>query len=140
MNFYISEEELELERKGPSATMCSTESHGLEPLVFFCLQCDSAICIRCKLTKHEGHDTEDLCKAAARCQSRLKTSKERLDDTISYLKRKSEEALGNIKAAKRKRTAIEQEVRLREIINTHTHTHTHTQRESSLFEPRMNEL
>ena len=108
MNFYICEEELELERKGPSIAMCST--HDVEPLVFFCVQCDSAICIRCKLTKHDHHETEDLSEAAARCQSRLKTSKERLDDTINYLTRRSAEAHDSITDAQKKGIAVKEEV------------------------------
>ena len=108
MNFYICKEELEAERKGPSTTMCS--AHDVEPLVLFCVQCDRAICIQCKLTKHDHHETEDLSEAAARCQSHLEMSKERLENTVSYLTTKSAEALDNIKAAKQKGISIKQEV------------------------------
>ena len=109
MNFYICEEELEAERNGPSTTMCS--AHDMEPLVLFCVQCDRAICIQCKLTKHDHHETEDLSEAAARCQSHLEMSKERLEHTISYMTKKSAEALDSVMAAKQKGIAIKEEVK-----------------------------
>ena len=108
-NFYITEQELELERKGPWTIRCN--AHVEEPLVLFCVQCDCAICIFCKLTKHENHETEELSKAAARCQSELEKSKERLEDTISYLSKMSAAAQENLKAAEKKGILMKKQVR-----------------------------
>jgi len=108
MNFYICEEELELERKGPSTAMCS--KHDVEPLVFFCVQCDSAICIRCKLTKHDHHETEDLTEAAERCKQRLSEAQPRLEKTVHRLQMSLSKAQSNVKAAKLKRDAIKEQV------------------------------
>ncbi|XP_076446905.1 uncharacterized protein LOC143284132 [Babylonia areolata] len=112
VNFYITEEELERERRGPNTAMCAR--HKMEELVFFCRPCDRAICIRCKLTKHSEHpDTEDLSEAAARCTDRLENSKQRLENTISYLSRMATEAQKNLTAAKEKGVALKEQVQLR---------------------------
>ena len=57
-NFYISADDLERARKGNQCPV-----HSQRELEFFCVPCDKAICINCKLTDHESHKTQDLDKA-----------------------------------------------------------------------------
>lgn len=46
--------------------------HGEERVIFQCRQCDQVICIRCKLTRHEGHFTQDLSEVAAEGKEKIK--------------------------------------------------------------------
>ncbi|PVD36450.1 hypothetical protein C0Q70_03434 [Pomacea canaliculata] len=69
VNFYFTEEALEQARSDESNSMCSV--HSKENVIFYCTQCDQAICIRCKLTRHDGHATEDLSEAATRCKQTI---------------------------------------------------------------------
>lgn len=76
-----------------------------------CVQCDQAICIKCRLTKHMHHEAEDLSEAAARSQDRLETVKVRLEGTINFLTKQAEEADTNHKAAIEKGKLLEGQVR-----------------------------
>ena len=109
-NFYISENELERARKGVDSSICPVHSLHEEPLAFFCVQCDKAICMRCKLTKHEVHETQDLTEAAERCKQRLSEAQPRLEKTVHRLQMSLSKAQSNVKAAKLKRTAIKEQV------------------------------
>ncbi|XP_025080719.1 tripartite motif-containing protein 2-like isoform X2 [Pomacea canaliculata] len=82
VNFYFTEEALERARSEGSRSMCPV--HNKECAIFFCTQCDQAICIRCKLTKHEGHVTEDLSDAVARCKQTIEHELDRLDAALAY--------------------------------------------------------
>ena len=66
--------------------------------------------IRCKLTRHENHQTEDMSETAARCKDRLETCKNNLDDAISFLTNKSKEAEENVQHAKRKKASVKEMV------------------------------
>lgn len=46
--------------------------HKNEELTFYCRTCLIAVCMRCRLTVHEDHTTEDLVDAAARTRRDLK--------------------------------------------------------------------
>lgn len=107
-NFYITEEELERARSGTDSATCL--QHPVELLVFLCEDCDKVICIRCKLTEHERHKTEDLPKAAARCQDHLAKERERLQDAINRLDCKVKEGQDNLKAAQAKAEAVKEQV------------------------------
>ncbi|XP_070186128.1 uncharacterized protein [Littorina saxatilis] len=109
-NFYLDEEDLELARKGPGTILCSV--HDMTPLEFMCVQCDQAICIKCRLTKHMHHEAEDLSEAAARSQDRLETVKVRLEGTINFLTKQAEEADTNHKAAIEKGKLLEGQVKV----------------------------
>ncbi|KAK7485144.1 hypothetical protein BaRGS_00023554 [Batillaria attramentaria] len=110
VNFYITERELELARK-PGPRMCPT--HEDERLRFLCLQCDTVICRDCKLTKHDGHSSEDLFEAAARCKASLETAQSRLEECIRVVEDKLKEAQEDQAAAQEKREVIEKEIELR---------------------------
>ncbi|PVD36469.1 hypothetical protein C0Q70_03453 [Pomacea canaliculata] len=81
VNFYFTEEALEQARSEESQSMCSV--HTKECVVLFCTQCHQAICTRCKLTKHEGHVTEDLSDAVARCKKTIEHELARLDASFA---------------------------------------------------------
>nr|KAG5713799.1 hypothetical protein BaRGS_024426 [Batillaria attramentaria] len=107
-NFYITEEDLELARSGVDSAMCP--KHSVEPLVFFCEDCDKVICIRCKLTDHDKHNTEDLPKVGVRCKEQLVQARARLEDSVGRLEKKVTEAQDNLKAAQAKAEAVKQQV------------------------------
>ncbi|XP_076458294.1 uncharacterized protein LOC143292016 [Babylonia areolata] len=108
LNFHIPEEDLELERNGPQKTPCP--HHSEEPLLFFCVPCDQPICLRCKLTKHDHHETQDLSEAADRCSSRLEQLKNRLEAAINRLSQVSAVENNNAKDLELKEKALIQEV------------------------------
>ncbi|XP_025080733.1 uncharacterized protein LOC112556181 [Pomacea canaliculata] len=85
VNFYFTEEALEQARSEGSQSMCSV--HTQKRLVLYCTQCHQAICTRCKLTKHEGHVTEDLSDAVARCKQTIEHELGRLDTSIGILEK-----------------------------------------------------
>nr|KAG5698231.1 hypothetical protein BaRGS_024038 [Batillaria attramentaria] len=91
--------------------MCPT--HEDERLRFLCLQCDTVICRDCKLTKHDGHSSEDLFEAAARCKASLETSQSRLEECIRVVEDKLKEIQEDQAAAQEKREVIEKEIELR---------------------------
>ena len=66
--------------------------------------------MRCKLTKHENHETEDLTEAAGRCKRRLSKAQPRLKKTVRRLQMSLSKAKSNVKAAKLKRDAIKEQV------------------------------
>lgn len=62
--------------------------HGEERVIFQCRQCDQVICIRCKLTRHEGHFTQDLSEVAAEGKERIKKELPRLRACIKNMEQK----------------------------------------------------
>lgn len=109
-NFYISENDLEKARKGVDSSICPIHSLHEEPLAFFCVQCDKAVCMRCKLTKHENHETEDLTEAAERCKRRLSEAQSHLEKTVNCVQKSVSKAKSNVMASNRKRTAVKEHV------------------------------
>ena len=110
VNFYIAEDELERARRGVNATICPAHTLELEPLAFLCVDCDSMICIRCKLTEHENHKTEDLTRAGERCKRSLSEKGKHLQKTVNA----HEEILAQIKesihASRENRYTIKEKV------------------------------
>ncbi|PVD36445.1 hypothetical protein C0Q70_03429 [Pomacea canaliculata] len=62
--------------------------HGEERVIFQCRQCDQVICIRCKLTRHEGHFTQDLSEVAAEGKEKIKKELPRLRACIKNMEQK----------------------------------------------------
>jgi hypothetical protein len=46
--------------------------HQSEEITFFCIQCQQSICLKCRLTIHENHLTEDLSDSASKTRQLLK--------------------------------------------------------------------
>ena len=66
--------------------------------------------MRCKLTKHENHETEDMTEAAERCKRRLSEAQPRLEKTVHRLQMCLSQAQSNVKAATLKRAAMKEQV------------------------------
>ncbi|PVD36451.1 hypothetical protein C0Q70_03435 [Pomacea canaliculata] len=101
VNFYFTDEALEQARRDESHSKCPV--HTKERVLFYCTQCDQAICMRCKLTRHEGHVTEDLSEAASRCQHTIKQELHRLEESIDHVTNQLECLKRNQKLAREKR-------------------------------------
>ena len=81
-NFYFSTDDLKRAREGK---LCVT--HNQKELEFFCVRCEEAICINCKLTAHEAHQTQDLDKAVElRKKQMTEQDSYRLKRAINLLK------------------------------------------------------
>ncbi|PVD36452.1 hypothetical protein C0Q70_03436 [Pomacea canaliculata] len=125
VNFYFTDEALEQARSDESHSKCyvhtkeaveqacSDESHSMCPVhtkervIFYCDQCDQVICLRCKLTKHEGHVTEDLSETASRCQQIIKQELHHLEESTDYITNNFLQYLKeNEKRAREKRNGI----------------------------------
>ena len=109
-NEYIAEEDLQRERNLMSAGACPV--HRGEPLKFVCVsaQCDKAICLSCKLTKHMEHGCVDIAEAAAKCRVKLAQERERLESSINSLKKLAGLANDNLGAARRKAKILKEQV------------------------------
>ncbi|KAL8596753.1 hypothetical protein ACOMHN_046370 [Nucella lapillus] len=93
--------------------VCANPYHDGEPVIYFCVNCEEPICTRCKLTKHQSHETDDFSEAADRSTDNLKESKIKLDKKISYLSNKHRVAQDNLRAPQGKRKASSEHVRMR---------------------------
>ncbi|PVD36460.1 hypothetical protein C0Q70_03444 [Pomacea canaliculata] len=107
VNFYFTDEALKVVRKEKSQSTCPV--HTKECVIFYCTQCDQGICIRCKLTKHEGHTTEDLSDTVARCKKTIEDRLQSFMDNISRGKDKLESCKRNEKLALDKRAAVREQ-------------------------------
>eukprot|EP00745_Piridium_sociabile_P037528 TRINITY_DN6826_c0_g1_i11.p1 TRINITY_DN6826_c0_g1~~TRINITY_DN6826_c0_g1_i11.p1 ORF type:complete len:133 (-),score=28.19 TRINITY_DN6826_c0_g1_i11:10-408(-) len=47
--------------------------HQDQVLCFHCRQCDVSICLHCKLTSHDGHETLDVGRAAVQAQEEMRS-------------------------------------------------------------------
>ncbi|XP_025080732.1 RING finger protein nhl-1-like isoform X2 [Pomacea canaliculata] len=111
VNFYFTEEALEQARSEKSLSMCPV--HTQKRLVLYCTQCHQAICIRCKLTKHEGHVTEDLADVVARCKQTIEHELDRLGNFIGILEWKTQCFRENKKYLEEKQVALTKQIQVR---------------------------
>ncbi|XP_025081701.1 tripartite motif-containing protein 51-like [Pomacea canaliculata] len=111
VNFYFTDEALEQARSEGSQSMCPV--HTKKRLVLYCTECHQAICTRCKLTKHEGHVTEDLADAVVRCKQTIEDRLQSFMDNISRGKDKLESCKQNEKRALEKRAAVTEQIQVR---------------------------
>ncbi|XP_025082893.1 E3 ubiquitin-protein ligase TRIM56-like [Pomacea canaliculata] len=108
VNFYFTEEALEQARNEGSHSMCNV--HTKECVIFYCTQCDQAICMRCKLTKHEGHVTEDLSEITARRKKKIEEELPRLKDSVERITRKCESFKQSEELARKKKAVVLKEI------------------------------
>lgn len=59
--------------------------HQSEEISFFCIQCQQSICLKCRLTVHENHLTEDLSDSAVKTRRMLKGALKEAEQTASSL-------------------------------------------------------
>ncbi|XP_070204927.1 E3 ubiquitin-protein ligase TRIM7-like [Littorina saxatilis] len=101
-NFYFSAEDLERARNGKT---CPT--HSQKELEFFCVRCDLAICINCKLTKHEQHETEDMQVVAERKRKELVLDWPRLQKTLVEVRLRTEGVKSDLKFLQEQKDTVE---------------------------------
>jgi hypothetical protein len=61
--------------------MC--EVHKDEKLRFYCKPCKRIICRDCKLTKHEGHPSEDLHTAERRIKKKMEQAEQFMNSKLT---------------------------------------------------------
>lgn len=75
--------------------------HKGQVLMLFCKPCEASICIQCKLTSHEGHQTEDVADAGERDRAELKEEIDVLaqrEQTLKALLAKGEDFKAELKS------------------------------------------
>lgn len=108
MNFYLSEEKLENERRVKGHETCPV--HDNEHVTLYCQDCDQVMCIRCKVTTHDGHLSEDITSTLLRCKKQIENDLHDLDDCIQRTTEKAEMFQNNEKRAQEKREALSKQV------------------------------
>lgn len=59
--------------------------HQSEEITFFCIQCQQSICLKCRLTVHENHLTEDLADSATKTRQVLTNTLKEAEHTATAL-------------------------------------------------------
>lgn len=87
--------------------------HKNQLLLLFCCRCEVSICIQCKLTSHDGHETEDVVDAGMKAKTSLKEEAGVLDQHRQLLEAvlaKTDDFYGDLDKEKQ---AAEEEIRER---------------------------
>ncbi|XP_025079560.1 E3 ubiquitin-protein ligase TRIM33-like [Pomacea canaliculata] len=111
MNFYLSEEKLENERRVKGHETCPV--HDNEHVTLYCQECDQVMCIRCKVTTHDGHLSEDITSTLLRCKKQIENDLHYLDDCIQRTTQRAEMFQNNEKRAQEKREALAKQIQAR---------------------------
>ncbi|XP_062587656.1 E3 ubiquitin-protein ligase TRIM56-like [Saccostrea cucullata] len=85
--------------------------HRKEELKFFCCQCETNICRDCKLTKHEGHKTEDLDIIAENSKKALDSKLKNLTNLNEMLLTTREDSMKVLKDLNGKRDNLIQSIK-----------------------------
>nr|KAG5696876.1 hypothetical protein BaRGS_035286 [Batillaria attramentaria] len=88
--------------------------HIKQELDLYCVQCDLPICLKCKMTKHETHETEDLSDAAVRAMTQLSTDKSRLERCVGDVQKHVQLVTQEQQAVKDKHAALVANIRNRQ--------------------------
>ncbi|XP_070204713.1 tripartite motif-containing protein 54-like [Littorina saxatilis] len=111
-NFYVKKQQA---TTAPlKRTLCKI--HDDKKLEFYCVKCDEAICLNCKLTKHEQHTTDDLTTAAEQKKVGLATDVARLQNAVDKVMKQVEKTREEQKAVLEKKATVEQNIRNRHAI------------------------
>ncbi|XP_076452463.1 tripartite motif-containing protein 2-like [Babylonia areolata] len=111
-NFYIQPQSPK--QKAGAQDMCQT--HPDEKLRFYCVKCDEVICRDCKLTKHEGHETDDLTSAAVHKKEVLIAGRQRLQRAVSDVMERVTSLQKERQSLERKKAAVEKNIHDRHAI------------------------
>ncbi|KAL8595469.1 hypothetical protein ACOMHN_024168 [Nucella lapillus] len=84
--------------------------HRKKELDLYCVQCHQSICINCKMTKHEGHHTDDLNTVASRKRRELQTDEQRLHNAMSKVAKNDTSLQEKTQHLDKKMTALEKTV------------------------------
>ncbi|KAK7491785.1 hypothetical protein BaRGS_00017041, partial [Batillaria attramentaria] len=74
------------------ATKGRCQYHQEERLRFVCTQCDQIICRDCKMTKHEGHETDDISSVAGKARVKISLQCSQLQTGIHIIQSQRREA------------------------------------------------
>ena len=108
-NFYISSDDLERARNGN--LFCPI--HIQWELELFCVPCDQAICISCKLTDHESHETVYYDKAAELKKKELTGERSRVQNVLAGLVQRVEAVNRRRQLLQDQKAAVEVAIRAR---------------------------
>nr|KAG5695464.1 hypothetical protein BaRGS_011306 [Batillaria attramentaria] len=81
-------------------------THLTKEVEFFCIKCDQAICINCKLTEHEYHKTQDLQQAAAKAKIQLSENLARIERRVKLAKKNADDARTELQGIQDKKTEL----------------------------------
>ncbi|KAK7088394.1 tripartite motif-containing protein 54-like [Littorina saxatilis] len=107
-NFYLKKQ------SENSEEMCKI--HRKRELEFYCVRCQEAICINCKMTKHEQHQTDDLHAAFQQKQKELLTEKTRLQEVEKDLRERLKTTRAEQQAVLDKKGEVEENIRDRHAV------------------------
>nr|KAG5696812.1 hypothetical protein BaRGS_012835 [Batillaria attramentaria] len=101
-----------MDAEGEATNLC--KQHPDEKLRFVCLACDGqVICRDCKLTRHEGHRTDDLNTHFKLARHKLTDFSQRVKQQLEVAKEKSRVARRNQKMTMKKKQVIVERVKTR---------------------------
>ncbi|KAK7474354.1 hypothetical protein BaRGS_00034402 [Batillaria attramentaria] len=107
-NFYIDPQDLERARGNVYCRL-----HLEKELEFFCIKCDEPICLNCKLTEHELHETKDLADSAPKARAQLSEDNDRLKGLKTEVEKIVAAAQKERQVIKDKRVALQEAIRTR---------------------------
>ncbi|KAK7483415.1 hypothetical protein BaRGS_00025355 [Batillaria attramentaria] len=108
-NFYIDTKDLARARK---RKLCMT--HPNDDIDLFCVDCDLPVCLKCVMTKHKTHETQDLSEAAERAKFQLETEKYRLERCVGDVQKHVQLVTQEQQAVKDKHAALVANIRNRQ--------------------------
>ncbi|KAK7088397.1 tripartite motif-containing protein 59-like [Littorina saxatilis] len=97
-----------------SKEMCKI--HNTRELEFYCIRCEEAICINCKMTKHEQHQTEDLPTAIQQKREEIITENARIQKAEKDLRENLKATRAEQQAVLDKKAAVEKNIRDRHAV------------------------
>ena len=106
-NFYILPEDLE---RAKNWKLCITHGKLME---FYCTRCNEALCLNCKLTRHESHATQDIKEAADHVKPELFKDKSRLGSAVMLMEKRTNEARKECQALQDKKATVKTVIRNR---------------------------
>ncbi|KAL8591569.1 hypothetical protein ACOMHN_055536 [Nucella lapillus] len=105
-NFYLLPEDLVKARDGLSCL-----SHPDQDMDMFCEDCRVPMCLKCRLTGHEGHKILELSDACLGARQQMKLQQERVQGALDNMTVQLETAKKEQEAQLDKRTALESLIR-----------------------------
>jgi hypothetical protein len=110
INFYISAQ-TKTTASVPAASSDLCEVHQDEKLRFYCKPCKRIICRDCKLTKHEGHLSEDLHDAERRIKKKMELAEQIMNSKLTTYNDHLNAVQQRKEAAVEKRALVEKSIR-----------------------------
>ena len=105
-NFYIDPARLKKKKETP---FCEKHPKSRE-IELYCIQCDACICLKCKITDHLYHNTEDVQETARKIKARLGNEKTGLNRVVEDLKKHMEDFRNEERAVRDKRAAVKRDI------------------------------